>query len=623
MHGVKKYVFPFLDITYNDLLRFMWNRLFLPIANILMCVHRLTLTHSRPHRRYIWDVFVQLIGFVLYIVINLVVTVFVLIMQLIGQLHIMDLFEAYMEIMMPLIQMWISVLQLLIKIGSDLIKKLIPIVVAILKVCIQIIKVLFKIIQWLLVTLFKLLFPLLKAVIAVVKFVIRIFLHKSASFAVRSLLSMKDNLADRFSGEDEALNAANRYETAQLYSTAMRYYSVGQYDGFVEAMDDIHANLRAQEHFHRTGQPLPVGGGVPDYNRHLYEEAELAEHEKGDDYHAGKKKPAPTTAPPHKARLERLQKRRVLSVEEKEDPVLSARNSLLEELLRAHEEAETETPTQANPEDYVEDESSDLDEEEQAMLSHGTEWKANMTREEYYASLPEEDLWRIDLSWNMTSEEVFPLLKGKKLRRARLDSLTKPLSPERLHKRRVLATAYRHAVEHAFYGTHKRHLQHGRFSRYVGKAWRHMTGHEGVESWVQENFGNGRYESVAHWLHSTVPDFTNQGIFKHMKAGDPDKDTRLYWHDWVAQNHPGGLPREYYTMWEAQERYMEEEEYLNTGNGEPSRPMPEHVHHPGNREEMFGPAKFNPMRRRPLQFGADKFEPFSLPLEFLVRLRSF
>lgn len=49
MHGVKKYVFPFLDITYNDLLRFMWNRLFLPIANILMCARPLpdALRHSR------------------------------------------------------------------------------------------------------------------------------------------------------------------------------------------------------------------------------------------------------------------------------------------------------------------------------------------------------------------------------------------------------------------------------------------------------------------------------------------------------------------------------------------------------------------------------------------------
>lgn len=52
VHGIKTYVFPVIDVLYNDVMRLIWNDLFLPIANILI---------------YIWDAFVQLIGFVMYV----------------------------------------------------------------------------------------------------------------------------------------------------------------------------------------------------------------------------------------------------------------------------------------------------------------------------------------------------------------------------------------------------------------------------------------------------------------------------------------------------------------------------------------------------------------------------
>lgn len=595
-------MFPFIDITYNDLARFIWNDLFLPVANILI---------------YIWDAFVQLIGFVLYIAINLIVTVFFLIMDLIGELHIMELFESLMEIVTPLVQLAISILQLLIKVGSDIIRKLIPIVVAILKVAIQVIKVLFKIVQWLLVTLFKLLFPLLKAVIAVVKFVIRVFLHKAASFSSRALLSMAQSLSERLEDEDDSLDAANRFETFELYSTAMRYYSVGQYEDFLADMEGVHAGLRSQDHFHETGEPLPMGAGIGgNYERHLYHESELDEHERVKK--PKQNTPAPTTAQPGRARSQR----RPLSVDH-EDAIQRSRKALIDELMAR---AETEDPTGGQPwadVDYVQDEGEATDAPEQEdidVLKHGNEWRTNKSREQIYAEYEPEDWWRIDLSWNMTYDQVFPRLKGRgQLRKPMLEKLTPVHTPERMHKRRVLATAYAHAIQQGYYAVHKRHIQHGRFSRYVAKGFKQATGHDSLEAFAEHHFGGGKYESVAHWLHSNIPDFTNRGIFKHMKEADPEHKTRRYFHDWVNDNYgPEGIPREYYAMWEAQERYMEEEDYLNSGNKQPSRPMPEFVHHAGNIREMFGPNKINPRRRELLAF-----EPFSLPLEFLVRSSNF
>ena len=84
-----------------------------------------------------WDSLVQLIGFFIYFVLNLAVTLFTIIVDLIGQLNLPHLFEQVMEIVTPIMKLAISILQLAIQIGSKIIVALIPLIIFMMKVVIQ------------------------------------------------------------------------------------------------------------------------------------------------------------------------------------------------------------------------------------------------------------------------------------------------------------------------------------------------------------------------------------------------------------------------------------------------------------------------------------------------------
>lgn len=151
-----------------------------------------------------------------------------------------------------------------------------------------------------------------------------------------------------------------------------------------------------------------------------------------------------------------------------------------------------------------------------------------------------------------------------------------------------------------------------------------MSGHETVEGWAQEKFGGGRYVSVAHFLHSVIPDFTNTNpILKRMKEADPEHKTRVYHHDFVREHlgHKSGiLPREWFEMSEAQERWNEEQDYLTSGNGQPSVPWDDlwRVHHPLDRETLYEGGNHEAVFRRSHR----KLLIFDLPLEFLYEILS-
>ena len=261
----------------------------------------------------------------------------------------------------------------------------------------------------------------------------------------------------------------------------------------------------------------------------------------------------------------------------------------------------------------------------------GNHWRSDETIEQRHARWMKDpdDWWKVDLTHNIPSRELFPHLNGRTLRRAQLHKLFKPHTPEEHHHVRKVFTAYRHGIEHAIYRSVKRHIHSGHYHRAVKNSWKHLTGHDELTSFIHEKFGkpgNRTYASVGHWLHSVIPDFTNDiGIFRRLKNMDPESKTRLYHHDWVRSVCPnctnGVLPREVYEHLEAQERWNEEQDYLNSGNGQPSSPLPD-CDGPTMEGDKFCMLGRSRVRRITLPTGRKlhikaSFEPFGIDLEFL------
>jgi hypothetical protein len=619
VHIIRHFIMPVLDVLYNDILRFLWNTLLLVVLNLLI---------------YVWDSLVQLIGFFIYFALNVIITIAYLVVQILGVIHLGDFIEAFMKILTPIVQIVVAVLQVLIKAGVAILKVALPIIIALLKIYIQYIKIIFKIVSWLLITLFKALFPILKAIVAVVKFVTKVFFHKALGITARALLSVRDavkNSGKSAAEQDRIYDDANRLNVFEAYTTSLRYYAVHQYEEFLEQMQIVHDGIRSQDAFHGTdGYFLDPGLGVPDYNKHLYDDAELAEHEKAP---VSKKRKSPSSTKPPQSANKKAKPSTNRKLSGLLDEADLARKNLLDALGQSFAEEDSSDDVEEKyfvdvnyihppPGGHNEDEDDSVDED----IPIGNEWKSNSTLiERHNEWLKDPELWwRIDLSHNMTSEEVFPHLKGRKLRRAQLHKLVEPDTPEKQHHVRKLATAYRHAVEHAYYRAYKRHISSGHFHKAVKDGWKHLTGHDDLDSWVNAKFGKQRYASAGHFLHSVIPDFTNMGFFKLWKDADPSSKERLYHHDYVRKVCPectdGVLPREVYEHLENQERWNEEQDYLNSGNGQPSSPLPgcegpqaaqdKYCLYGGRSRDLRG------QTGRKLHITA-KFEPFGLNLEFL------
>lgn len=392
----------------------------------------------------------------------------------------------------------------------------------------------------------------------------------------------------------------------------MRDYSASQFDEMFDKFDEIHRGIRSQDAFHsQEGYPLDPGKGVPDYTNALYDDEDLEEHER-------REPPAKRQSPAEAASQRRRapQPRHLAEMDKTRNELLDAIRSLnkafgsdssaeqgaaapsieeWEELFNIdNEDKEDATPAPESSSELPE-----VGEFDSAVPLTGRAHRAKMSREAYYESLRgTEDEWRIDLSWNMTREQIFPHLKGKTLRRARLHDLIKDRTPEEMHEVRRTATAWRHAIEHGYYRVHKRHISSGQFQRAVANSWKHLSGHDTLESWAHEKFGTGKYASVAHFIHSHVPDWTAHPLTRLMIRDEPaymckePNGVCKYHHAWVREDlgYPDGmLPREFYEALEARERFIEEEAYLRTGNRQPSAPLPE-----GDTEQTGGGLGYEP-----------------------------
>lgn len=440
----------------------------------------------------------------------------------------------------------------------------------------------------------------------------------------------------------------------ELYTAASRHYTNQQYDQMFTSLQFIHKGIREEDVFHsQSGYYLEPGGTVPDYARHLYDESDLDEHEKvsGHDRHF----PETSKHMVEQDLEEEEQLEEVLAQDDDaQQSITSLTQRQLKEWkgidtskLTPEEQAklektkleflealqddtpeQTNEPASAQKEKPVGGSAADLgfDEKDDAMAEaavwenfvksytdyrsankrrkdeekkknkgedkHPTHGVKNPLRhEDPYAAVHPDHHWRIDHSRNMTHKDVFPHLRGKKLKRPPLHTLHQKHSPLTMHEKRKRAVAYTHALQHAYYKAYKKHIHNKHLHNAVARSFKHLTGHDDFHDWYGKFRTN--YHSISHLLYENIPSTHDKGFFKWMWRADPDYEKRPPFHAWVEKEfNTQNISKDY---WKALAEYSQAKEEHEEEHGEGSfdQEMAKRAAARQLKAEFFGGLKIN------------------------------
>jgi len=109
----------------------------------------------------IWNIFVPFIGMILYIVIDLVVTIFRAVMDVLGSIDIMPIIQALLEIMFFIIDIVMQILMVMIEVQMAVLEIISEVIGFILELLFTAIRIWMDILVWIIDLLFKILEPIL------------------------------------------------------------------------------------------------------------------------------------------------------------------------------------------------------------------------------------------------------------------------------------------------------------------------------------------------------------------------------------------------------------------------------------------------------------------------------
>jgi len=568
INAIQVVFIPFFQILY-DLGRILWNVFGLFVANIII---------------QIWNALAPTIIFLLEFVINTVVFIITTLVELLGELDLPSIFEDFMEILTPLIELATTILKVLIDVGTAILKALLPIIKGILKIIFVFIRIILKIVSFQIKVLFLILKPFINILIAVARAFSALFgggSSAAASAAAHMMKRQARKLMDAFTGAptqeqhgpptlDEARGSlsAGDFMAMATYEYATQQLKVQDYDMAVDALDVITTGLAQRDAILSSGgRSLNPDHIVPDYDHVLYSNTELLFDEMVDQEND------------HPS----------LHLSDQDDSRVHYLKRQLKQARNAYEQV------RGGDEDDDDDEVIDLEfasEEETgaskrhpdtvprvpfASMAEFTEWsKGERTKDrKKHAKVPinitehklhmhttidpsGEDHWLLDESAKHHPHTIYPGMKTKTYKPI---DLIGELHPEKrgvaLHEKRRRATAYQHAVKSWYRHMYKRHIRSGRVHQVFGNSFQHLTGHDNLHSLIKTY--KEKWASPAHMIHDLAPNWNDNWVTKKWKESDPEHKTRPFFHDYVEDlGFEGGkLPRE---IWEQHETMLQHEE---------------------------------------------------------------
>ena len=136
----------------------------------------------------IWNIFVPFIGMILYVVIDLVVTIFQLVMDILGAIDIMPIIQAILEVLFFIIDIIMQILMVFIEVGMGVLQAVTEVIGFILEMFMVVVKVWLDILIWVIDLLFKILEPILLIIQALASAFT--WMMASKKYASRKLLSL-------------------------------------------------------------------------------------------------------------------------------------------------------------------------------------------------------------------------------------------------------------------------------------------------------------------------------------------------------------------------------------------------------------------------------------------------
>lgn len=140
----------------------------------------------------IWNMFVPFIGMILYVVIDITVTVFRAVFDILGSVNIMPIISAILEVMFMLVDVYLQVMMVFIEVGMSILQVLVDVISFVMELLMYALKVWVDILVWVIDFLFRIMEPILLAVQALVSAFSWMLSAKSTamSFSSRKLLSL-------------------------------------------------------------------------------------------------------------------------------------------------------------------------------------------------------------------------------------------------------------------------------------------------------------------------------------------------------------------------------------------------------------------------------------------------
>lgn len=139
----------------------------------------------------IWNIFVPLLGMILYVVVDILVAVFRAVFEILGSIDIMPIISTYLEFNFIIIDIYLQVIMVFLEVGMAIMQIMVEVISFVVEMIMYAISLWVDILFWILDYLFRILEPILFAVQALVAaFTWMLNAKSSMNFSSRKLLSL-------------------------------------------------------------------------------------------------------------------------------------------------------------------------------------------------------------------------------------------------------------------------------------------------------------------------------------------------------------------------------------------------------------------------------------------------
>lgn len=571
----------------------------------------------------VWNAAVPLVGMLIYVFLEIFVTILNNVVQLLGQIDIYALLKPVMEILQSVVKILVEVIQALVSVAVPLIEAMGKIIGALINIVFKVVEALWPIVQWILDILFKLLEPILQVVVALVQWFFSIF--SAAKLAQRSLLGLEELQGsgpfDRFHSQaySSAYDSAIRYWDRKTYRDA-KNLEIKTINAF-----SLRHPARSLDYYWTVHRPFLARVTYPGVSvfKGVYE------NPNGDSGQASRGA---------RSLLAFAHERQLLSADELKElhePALSheeywarfdkspsdhldwyhmqhnEKEHRRREIVERVEKKLVEQYGKERLETFIQGlDDTPIENVHRKLLAIETEGKKKEEDKHFFSD---------ELDQPMECNSKMCGGKGKamrhpvhKLREMSWKRKNQPYggskwkepgeSEASWNRRRFIhVTAWSQAALEGV-DVLSYHMQNPLLKKHTRDMWKRLTGHDELHSFFEEKYE--KYSNFYEYVHDNIPDLSELPLFKRLKQEDPEKDTRPYYSDFMKsvkvhrrRNAATGRKMLFVELPDEEEHSVHQRSLLEAGDTQGYEEAQRHARWHSNVREWISQLRNDPQKR--------------------------